>query len=119
NKIMLITGSARGIGAATARLAHQRGAKVILHGRADSEPLRQLARELDDTLVVICNVADKQVVQKSINDLFKKVDRVDVLVNCAGTIDAQPFLESDDDNWLKHYQVNVLGAVHFCQAIIP
>ena len=47
NKIILITGSSRGIGAATARLAHSRGAKVTVHGRSDSEELRKIADELN------------------------------------------------------------------------
>ena len=47
NKTVLITGSSRGIGAATARLAKKYGAKVILHGRTDSNDLKSLAKELD------------------------------------------------------------------------
>ena len=118
-KVVLITGSARGIGAATARLAHSRGAKVILHGRSDSEQLRDLSKELDNAPTLACDVSDKRAVDESLNPVVEKVGRIDVLVNAAGIAPPQPFLESSDEHWLEVFKVNVLGTVHFCQAVIP
>ena len=46
-KNILITGSSRGIGAATAKLAKEYGANVILHGKTESEKLKQLSKELN------------------------------------------------------------------------
>ena len=43
NKVILITGSSRGIGAATARLAREYGASVVLHGKTESDYLITLA----------------------------------------------------------------------------
>lgn len=118
DKIILITGSSRGIGAATARLAIKYGAEVILHGKTDSEELKSLARQLH-TSFIVCNVSDKNAVNEAVGKIIKKVGRIDVLVNCVGIVDPKPLLETDDDDWLTDYKVNVLGIVHFCQTIIP
>jgi len=118
NKTILITGSSSGIGAATARLAKQYGATVILHGKADSEKLQSLAKELDSEYV-FCDVADKRAVDATVAVLAAKNKKIDILINCAGITLRQKFLESTDEAWLDVYKVNVLGTVHFCQAVIP
>ena len=117
-KTVLITGSARGIGAAAAKLAKAYGATVILHGRTKTAPLEALAKELGAEYIV-CDAGDKAAVEASIGGLLSKGIAVDVLINSAGMAATKPFLEADDENWQQHFQVNVLGTVHFCQAIIP
>ena len=117
NKIILITGSSSGIGAATARLAKEYGATVILHGRTESEELKKLAKELDCEYI-FCDVADKEAVDKAVKDILKQVKRIDLLVNSAGIGPRATFLETADSLWLDVFKVNVLGTTHFCQAVI-
>lgn len=118
DKIILITGSSSGIGAATARLAKKYGATPILHGKTESEELKMLAKELNCEYI-FCDVAEKSVVNATVGNILSKVKKIDVLVNCAGIADRKKFLESTDDSWLDTFKVNVLGTVHFCQAVIP
>lgn len=118
DKNILITGSSSGIGAATARLAKDYGANVIVHGRTDSPELEAIAKELNAEKI-ICDVADQNAVQSEINRVLEKVKRIDILVNSAGIAPAQNFLESTDEMWLNVFKVNVLGTTHFCQAVIP
>lgn len=118
DKIILITGSSSGIGAATAKLAKEYGAKVILHGKTESEELKTLAKELSCEYV-FCDVVDKTSVESEIARILEKVKRIDALVNCAGITIRQKFLESTDEAWLEIFKVNVLGTTHFCQAVIP
>lgn len=117
-KIILITGSSSGIGAATARLAKEYGATVILHGKTESEELKGLAKKLNCEYI-FCDVANKRAVDSEVQRILKKVKRVDVLVNSAGISKGQNFLEGTDELWLEIFQVNVLGTKHFCQEIIP
>lgn len=117
-KIVLITGSSRGIGAAAARLAKNYGAKVILHGRMGSGDLKKLAGELN-TEFITCDVADKAAVEKAVKDTFEKLGKIDVLINSAGTLNNKTLFESDDENFLENFTVNLLGTVHFCQAVAP
>jgi len=118
DKIILITGSSSGIGAATARLAKEYGATVILHGRTESENLKKLAQELNCNYI-FCDVADKVAVDAEVQRILKKVKRIDCLVNCAGIAPRPSFMESTDEVWVDVYKVNVLGTVHFCQSVIP
>jgi len=107
-KTVLISGSSRGIGAATARLAKQYGATVILHGKEESEQLTTLAAELDATYIV-CDVSDEADVKRA----FSTVKDLDVLVNCAGITSPKPFAERTEEELLEVFKVNVLGTVHF------
>lgn len=118
NKTILITGSASGIGAATARLAKEYGAKVILHGKTESAELKKIAKELKCEYI-FCDVADKSAVEGEVKRILKKVKKIDILVNCAGVALSESFLESSDDVWLNILKINLLGTVHFSQAIIP
>lgn len=117
-QVLLITGSARGIGAATARLAKERGAKVILHGGSESEHLKKLAEELEAEYI-FCDVVNEGQTKEAVDEVLKKVGKIDVLINCAGMTNSKPFLELTDEDWLDAYKVNVLGTVHVCKAVLP
>jgi len=118
DKIILITGSSSGIGLATAKLAKGYGATVILHGKSESEELKNLAKELNCEYIC-CDVADQAAVLSEVNRIIEKVKRIDILINSAGIAPVQKFLESTDEFWLDVIKVNVLGTTHFCQAVIP
>lgn len=118
DKIILITGSSSGIGAATARLAKEYGATPILHGKTESNELKKLATELNCEYI-FCDVSDKVAVDKAVTDILQKVKKIDILVNSAGIAPRATFLESTDESWLDIFKVNVLGTVHFCQVVFP
>lgn len=118
DKTILITGSSSGIGAATARLAKEYGAKVILHGKEESETLKSLAKELNCEYI-FCDVSDKSTVESAVANVLSKVNKIDILINSAGIAPSQEFLESTDEHWMEVFKVNVLGTTHFCQAVIP
>jgi 3-oxoacyl-[acyl-carrier protein] reductase len=118
NKIILVTGSSRGIGAETARLAVQYGARVIIHGKTDSTLLQKTEKELG-AMKIVCDVGQKQEVKKQIKRVVSEFGRIDGLVNAAGIVKPKPFLETEDEDWLDEYRVNVLGTIHFCQGVLP
>lgn len=118
NKTILITGSSRGIGASVASAVQREGGKVILHGKTESIALINFARKLNSHFIT-CDVSDKKQVNESIKTLIKNNIVIDGLVNSAGINNYVDFLTSDDDEWIYEYKVNLLGTVHFCQAILP
>lgn len=117
-KTIFITGSSSGIGRATAQIAHQRGAKVIVHGRTPSNELEEFAKSIDG-LICCFDVTNKDEVSKEIEKVLEKVGAIDMLVNCAGIVKVEPFLEATDEVWLENYSTNFLGTVHVIQAVLP
>ncbi|MCL2037406.1 SDR family oxidoreductase [Candidatus Saccharibacteria bacterium] len=121
-KTILITGSSRGIGRATAELAHKQGYRVIVHGKTDSPELNEAWHAIGGgSLKVAFDIADKQATHKAIENLLKEVGTIDILVNNAGV--ARNFLkdinEVDDDKAIEEYRTNVLGTLHVTQAVLP
>ena len=114
DKVILITGSSRGIGAETARLAKQYGAKVILHGKTDSIPLRSLAKELD-ARYIFCDVTDEEAVKREVH----KIGDLEILVNNAGVNPSKTFMQLTSEDWRNIFDVNVMGTVNFSRAVIP
>jgi 3-oxoacyl-[acyl-carrier protein] reductase len=87
NKVVLITGSSRGIGAATAKLFAKRGAKVILHGRHQSLPEKlenQLKAINTEYKYLSADLSDEAAVKQLAKDAWNVFGHVDVLVNNAG-----------------------------------
>lgn len=114
---MLIAGSSRGIGAAVARLAHQQGWDVVLHGRSMSDGLRALSAELGAP-AISCDGTDRRAVLDAVASAIPD-GRLDALVNSLGAVQASVVLDDQDDLWLGQYSANVLGPLHFSQAAIP
>ncbi len=116
-KTILITGSSRGIGKAIAKLAAERGYKVIVHGRTDSEELNQAHKETQGSVKTIFDISDKQATQGAV----AKLGHIDVLVNNAGIGQGgiKDVADVDDENALAEYRVNVLGTLHAIQAVVP
>lgn len=114
NKTILITGSSKGIGAAVARLAKGYGAKVILHGKTESDELKKLASELDSSYI-FCDVVDEDAVKKEV----EKIGSVDILINNAGISISKPFLDLSTNEWSEVLNINVMGTVNFSKAVIP
>lgn len=108
-KRILITGSSRGIGAATARLARAYGAEVILHGKTDSEQLRSLAQELNTPYRVFFDVANPEEIRAGLAEIVS----LDVLVNCAGINPSKAFDEIDEPLFDRVFDTNVKGTF-FC-----
>lgn len=117
---VLITGSSRGIGAATARVISDRGGRALLHGRTESRHLKELAEELG-TRYLACDLASVNAdgVAAAIEDLLAEEPQIDALINCAGQVNPRPFLDCIDDDWLLEVRANLLSTVHLCQAVAP
>lgn len=116
-KTILITGSSRGIGKAIAKQAAADGYQVIVHGRTDSEELRKIHEELEGSIKVFFDVADKNATIEAV----AKLGDIDVLVNNAGI--ARNFMsdvqDMSDEKAIEEYKVNVLGTLHCIQAVLP
>ncbi len=121
-KIALITGSSRGIGAAIATLFAQKGYAIVLCGRTKkdldihAEAIKKLSVEC---LSLQCDVTHIHDVKKVIHETYKHFGRVDILINNAGYAVYKPLLETTDDEYETTMNTNVRGIFFFCKEILP
>ena len=113
-KKILITGSSRGIGAAIARLAKEKGYDVLLHGRTHSSHLINLAKELDSKYIIF-DVSKEDEVKQA----FSEISRIDVLVNSAGVNISKAFDNLTDSDWKAIYDINLFGLVNVTRHVVP
>mmetsp|Transcript_19851 Transcript_19851/g.19860 ORF Transcript_19851/g.19860 Transcript_19851/m.19860 type:complete len:94 (-) Transcript_19851:499-780(-) len=84
NSVCVITGGASGLGAATARLLSQSGAKVAIWDTNEQEG-KSLESELSpNSLFCKVNIGDTQSIEDAIKETLSKFSQINVLVNCAG-----------------------------------
>lgn len=108
---VLITGAARGVGAALARRLYQRGARVALAG-LEPELLAEVAAECGDAPWRYCDVADADGTERAVDELAQALDGLDVVVANAGIARGLPLVGGDPSVLEKHLRVNVLGVYH-------
>ncbi|GLT08364.1 SDR family NAD(P)-dependent oxidoreductase [Sulfitobacter porphyrae] len=109
----LVTGSTKGIGKATAKALAQAGADVILHGR-NPEEVAELAAALGTRGIA----ADLSTAQ-GCAELAAAAGDIDILVNNAGIFVPCDFFETEDAEWDRHWQVNVMSAMRLSRALAP
>lgn len=97
DRVALVTGGGRGIGAATAQLFAQEGAKVVVSD-LDEGPAKEIAGPLGG-LAVACDVSDRGQVEGMVERTVKEFGRLDVLVTCAGIIRDNLLFKMTDEDW--------------------
>src|SRR6516162_6452400 len=123
DKTALVTGAARGIGAAIAtRLAHEGAAVAICD--IDIGTARTLAAELSSTSNArVCalqiDVSSRASVVDAIDEAEASLGAVDVLVNNAGIDVIKPFVESTEDEWDRIIAVDLRGPINTCHVLFP
>jgi NAD(P)-dependent dehydrogenase (short-subunit alcohol dehydrogenase family) len=117
-KTALITGGARGIGAATALLFAAEGASVgIVDLREDgltkmADRARQKGAEIN---TFIGDITQKDQIEKVVDEFVQTFGRIDILVNNAGVVIPRPFLEKTVEDWENTLRVNLIGMFLCCQ----
>lgn len=121
NRVALVTGAARGIGLATARLFVREGWKVALLD-IDGETLRAAADEIgrpDSVLAIEADVAEPDGAPARVEDVVARFGRLDALVNNAGVAVFKPLLETAYADWARVLDVNLSGPFLYAQAAAP
>ncbi len=97
DRVVLVTGGGRGIGAATAERFAQEGALVVVSDM-DIGPAEEVARPVKG-LAIACAVTDREQVDSLVERAVKELGRLDVLVCCAGIIRDNMLFKMTDDDW--------------------
>jgi meso-butanediol dehydrogenase/(S,S)-butanediol dehydrogenase/diacetyl reductase len=114
NRTVLITGAARGIGAASARRLAAGGARLVL-ADVDGAGIEKLAAELG-AVAVPADVTRAADIARMIEEPYRRWGRLDVLFNNAGVIRVQPMLEVTEAEWDRVVAVNLKAAFFVLQA---
>jgi NAD(P)-dependent dehydrogenase (short-subunit alcohol dehydrogenase family) len=110
--VMLITGGSRGIGAATARLAAERGYSVCVNFRADEASARKLVDEIGKKAIAVqADVSSEADVLRLFKTMDEKLGRLTVLVNNAGIVDRSSRVEAMSAERIQRMlAINVTGS---------
>jgi len=113
-RTILITGAARGIGAACARRLAADGARLIL---ADVDPgVEQVATELGQ-VAIRADVTRREDIERMVEEPYRRWGRLDILFNNAGVIRVQPMLDVAEAEWDRVMTVNLRAVFFVLQAV--
>ncbi len=113
-----LIGASSGIGLATARLLHARGARVVVSAR-QAAALDAFVQAHPGAVALPLDATDVQAVRAAALQLTAGDGRLDLVAYCAGHYKAQRAFNFDLAEMLKHQDINYLGALHVLDAVLP
>ena len=122
NRVAIITGGARGIGAAIAELFVERGAAVVLadvNKQTVDETAARLKSKGARALGVQVDITDRASVKAMADAAIAEFGKIDILINNAGIANFKNAMEGTDDEWDKVVSVNLTGTQNVCKAVVP
>ncbi len=123
NKIVLITGSSRGIGKATAQAFAAKGATIAINYRVNLAAAMETLEILegDGHILVKGDIADPEEVKSMVEEVVQHFGRIDILVNNAGIHEFHPIDTSSYEDWQKEWKntlaVNLVGAANMIYCV--
>jgi 3-oxoacyl-[acyl-carrier protein] reductase len=120
DRVVIVTGSARGIGRAIALSFVREGAKVALVD-VDKEKLEILKNEIEKkngkAMTISCDITKTVEVKAMVNGVQNAFGRVDILVNNAGIIRRGTIETVTEEDWDRVIEVNLKGTFNCCKAV--
>jgi NAD(P)-dependent dehydrogenase (short-subunit alcohol dehydrogenase family) len=117
DKVVVITGAARGIGLVTAEMAAREGARVVV---SDLDPMAvktAVDRIGGPTIGVVGDVSDPAQVRRNVDEVMKAHGRIDVLVNNAAINSYHPPEDLPEQTWRRELEVLLGGPFFWSQAV--
>jgi NAD(P)-dependent dehydrogenase (short-subunit alcohol dehydrogenase family) len=118
DKVAIVTGAGRGVGRATAKLFAREGAHVVAFSQTSAHlqaTVAEVERDGNQVLAVEGDVAREEDVHILFQQTIEAFGRVDILVNCAGIVLVQPFVDMDVATWDRVIAVNLRGTFLCCR----
>ncbi|MDE6087270.1 MAG: SDR family oxidoreductase, partial [Oscillospiraceae bacterium] len=124
NQWALITGSARGLGALTAKLLAQQGCNLILHGREASHCdgiLREVRSSGVEAYAVGAELSDQDAIREMLDEIDQKTPSVGIVFNNAGmqTGYLENYFETPVSDFTVSFQINTIAPALICYHFLP
>ena len=123
DRVALVTGAGRGIGAAIALTLAEYGCNVIVNDVAPMDRAQQVVREIEqlgrEAKAIEADVSDYQQVRRMIEQTLQAFGRLDILVNNAGIIRRGTLADHTVEEWDRVLKVNLWGPLHCIKEIVP
>ena len=114
-RVAIVTGASSGLGARFARVLDAAGARVVVAARR-VERLQELASCLHDSLVVGCDLAERDAAGALVDAALERYDRIDIVVNNAGVDHVEPAIEQSLDDFRHELEVNLVAPFDLARA---
>jgi 3-oxoacyl-[acyl-carrier protein] reductase len=115
DKVAVVTGASKGIGAEIAKQLAAEGAAVVVNYSSSKEGADRVVSEITakggKAIAVQANVAKQPEVEQLFNETRKAFSRLDILVNNAGVYEFSPLENVTEGHFYKHFDLNVLGLI--------
>jgi len=123
DRVVLVTGSSRGIGAEVAVKAAVEGASVAVHYHRSAdkagETMERARAAGAECEAFDADMADGRQAERLVERVIGRFGRIDGLVNNAGRTQVGPFLDLDPDEWNEVVATDLTAAYHTCRAALP
>jgi 3-oxoacyl-[acyl-carrier protein] reductase len=122
DKVVLVTGASRGIGAAIAKRLAAEGANVAITYAQDAKSANNVVKAIESSgrmgFAVQADAADADAVKSAVNETAKRFGRIDVLVNNAGTAIPKAFEDATLEEMNRVIDINIRGVLVATQAAL-
>lgn len=113
NKVVVVTGGSRGIGAEIVKFLAKLGYKVVLNYNKSESYAQDVKKELNNVEIFKADVSKKEEANALIDFAIKKYGKIDVLINNAGIAQTKLFTEITDEDWKNIIDTN-LNSAFYC-----
>ncbi len=117
-RVVWLIGASTGIGEATARALHARGAQVVVSARS-AQALSHFTAQHPGSIALPLDVTDRAGVAQAADALMHITGRLDLVMYSAGHYKAMRATAFDLDEALRHQRINVEGALHVLDVVLP
>ena len=122
DRVAIVTGAGRGIGAAVARTFAAAGADVVIASRTKDQ-LEEVAADVRAAgrraVVVACDVSETANLAELVDQAMAELGRIDVVVNNAGGTSPRPFLDTSERMFERAFHFNVTTAFALSKLVVP
>ncbi len=119
DKVAIVTGSSRGLGAAIAEAYAKEGADVAITYNTSKDEAFKVAERVGSKLVVHLDVRNRQTIKEAFKKAYETFGRIDILVNNAGINRPADFDKQTEEEWNEVIDVNLTGVFRCCQEALP